>query len=313
MMRAAFSFLAFAFHLLIMGSSAYAGSANPHPESDMAPLPGARLENDFRGEMVAMDGNRLLVLGYDGGFWLRSPEGRWSPMRSLPFRHVWNVASDPEGFLVSGYMVGPSRDEMIALFDTAGQELRRWYPLPGTPVFYTLATAKGRWFTTKKGLVPLLDDGKFGALFPFPDSQTQAYRELRLIEGERRVLCLGADVTLAHNEYARCDELSPIGWSFWVDAEAAAPMICGPWIIHRMRPTLESLEVHSIRTGALEGARTLAEKEIKGRSTPIACADSQNLAIGGRTLELAALPSLQPVWKRPLSRNRISEIAVLPG
>ena len=266
---------------------------------------------DDSSQWLVIAGNKLLIWDYAGRFRLRAPDGHWGREFRTSLGDISTAAADGDGFLVSGSLPFPNDSHIIVRFDAEGRELRRWY----TPqsIFHITVTRKGRWAATWDRLLRLQDDGTIGAPEPFPESISRGrLGGALLIDGERnQILCRGADLTLAHRDYARCQELGPNGWSIAIDADGVPPMPCGSWIIFRMRPTLERLQVHSLRTGVLVAERNLVKNRTTGTLTPLTCADSQTLAIGGRSLEFARLPDLQTRWKKPLRRGRIADLAIL--
>ena len=303
-MRAGFMPLAF---LVLL----FRFSAHSRP-IDERPWPEARLDTASHGTYwIVLSPDHLLFSDFRSTVRLRSDGGAWGPEIRLPLGDILAIEADREGFLVSGVLPRPVDSSVIILFDTTGRELRRWYP--PKLIFDLSVTQKGRWASTWDSLLlPLREDGSIGPPEKFPPSLSIGrISGTRLIEeGRSRVLCRGRDITKANSASAQCESLGPPFWSFAVaHAEIAAPLICGPWIVFRTGPILENLVVYSLRSGALMGSRDL--KGIRGTRSPVACADSQTLALGGRSLEFAQLPGFATVWKKPLRRGRIADLAVL--
>ena len=298
MKKAATNVLALAFAGLLLSLPAVGAGQS---RMDVTPLPGARLEDSIRGGFfLVLSDNRLLVWNDFQKARIRATDSHWGPMLRVPFRLLGKAVPDSLGFLLSGTL--PDGHPVVALFDTTGAELRRW--LPAEPVFSACATRKGRWGVADKGLLPLLGDGRTGKLQPFPEGFSSGSWGVLLYEGQNRVLCSGHDPSLAHRASTRCEELASDGWSF-KNGDAELSLACGPWLILRDGPSHRRLVVRSLRTGALMKTKDY------GGEVAVACVDSQTLAIGGKALESARLPSLKTLSKRNLRRGRIGELAVL--
>lgn len=254
--------------------------------------------------MVPLGGDSLLLWREDGQGQIRDGKGEWTSGFHMPLSRVMHIKPGNSGFLVLGAPTVPFGPGMIAEMNPAGHEIDRWLV---KDAWNLVADFQGRRAVTRSGLVPLLPRGLLGPEEPFPEWHGRQPGEVRfppevLSWRGITVFCHRADLSLQYFAHARCERAGPEGWVREGGESMSTPVACGPWLLVKEGKHSEQLVVLELATGQERARRSYASEP------RLACFGEDQLAVGGKRLELARLPSLKPCWHYPLAKNPVVEL-----
>lgn len=306
---------AFVTLLLVAGTLADASAANRCVSSEKVAL--------ACDGIVAGGAGGALVWSSAGTVQVRHADGRWTPVIGIGAPDLRTAIADDAGFLVASK--GPKVQAL--LLDREGTKRESWildFPdgakMGGERIDFTgdislLSRSGRRWAVTNRALVPLLPGGKLGTPEPFPvpfisliaraSFQLVPSADVLVHEGERVLLCTGADILAEGYGEGLCELTGARGWRVGNAYDGPGrTVLCGDWLVHVAE---NRIGVRAVGTG-----RLVKEKRIAAGLPQVSCAGPDRVAVGeSKTLELMALPSLKTVVRRSVTRALSTHVEVL--
>ena len=259
-------------------------------------------------ELAATPTGELLAWSQDGQGRIRDKTGHWTPLLRLAEPQVGEVVGDPEGFL----LLRRARGGEVLLFDLAGTKRAAWTLDVGEGDVALASRSGRRWFLTNKALVPLLPRSALGAREPLPQSIASRVKpavpfppvpapELLDDSNGAWLLCLPKSLFKEGYGVGVCERTGPGGWR--VEDRLEGPVVlCGDWVVQ----TGENIViVRSVQTGAVRASKQV---DVAGQVT---CAGPDRLAVGGKTVSILALPSLETMYRKKAEGGMIESMAYI--
>ncbi len=227
-------------------------------------------------------------------------------MLQLAAPQVGDVVGDPEGFLV----LRRARGGEILLVDLTGTKRAAWTIDAGDDEVALASQSGRRWFLTNRALVPLLPRSALGTREPLPRAIASRVnpavpfppvRTPQLLDDSNgaRLLCLPKSLFKEGYGVGICERTGPGGWR--VDDNLEGPVVlCGDWIVQ----TGENIvTVRSAQTGAVRASKLV---DVAGQVT---CAGPDRVGVGGKTVNILALPSLETVYRKKPEGGMVESMA----
>ena len=229
-------------------------------------------------------------------------------MLQLAAPKLGEVVGDPEGFL----LLRQARGGEILLVDRAGAKRASWTIDAGDGDGALASRSGRRWLLTNKALVPLLSRSALGAAEPLPRAIASRVNPAvpfppvpapQLLDDSNggRLLCLPKSLFKEGHGVGVCERTGPGGWR--VDDSLEGPVVlCGDWIAQTGE---NRVTVRSVETGA---ERASKQVDVAGQVT---CAGPDRLAVGGKTVSILALPSLETVYRMKAEGGMVESMAYI--
>ncbi|HET6150231.1 MAG TPA: hypothetical protein VFH68_22010 [Polyangia bacterium] len=251
--------------------------------------------------LVGLAGDRFIIWNGAGQMQVGSATGEWAKGFRLPISQIGDVVADGVDFLVDGSV--REHVSAVLLVNVEGRELARW--TMADLVYGLVVDARGRWASTRAGLIPLLEGGALGTPEPLTGSGPSPYgdppKPIRA-DGGAMVTCRPRDLSMQHGAPGRCDRSGPREWH--LRGDFFLPVACGDWLVAVEGARPWQLVVYSLATGKR------AMKRPDPVDAVVACADPGDVLVGDRRLSLLRLPEGKPVWTARLAGAPITQLAV---
>jgi hypothetical protein len=291
---------------LILAAVAGAATSASGTAVAVAPLR-HRAEFPLAG-IVGLPGGRFLLWHSTGEMQVGTSTGDWTPVFRAAVRPVSDVIADAEGILVAGSL--DDRTSGVVLLDTTGRELARW-KVPDQ-VFQPVASERGRFATTRRGLVPLIEGGGLGPPLPYTEppapfagppsaGPSRAPPMVLRTDPGAMVLCRPRDLSMAHHAPGRCWKGGTGGWTR--QGDFARAIACGDWLVTLEGSRPARLTAYSLVSGK---PTTLVDTTA---TSPFACGAPGELIVGDARLRLIALPQPRPTWSSARQRAAVIDVA----
>jgi len=257
-------------------------------------------------ELLALAGDRLLLWTAQGRARSRSVDGTWTdlPLPLVGVREVHAKASAIGSDIVLLGQDPTNQTQAVSWVSIAGKEIARW-ALPKDAGFGAALDAAQMQITIGSTVSALEPGGILRPLRSLPeDRHRSAFGGTRWFELAGSIVCHGADLSMASNAPGHCRSLGAAAWEF-EGPFVAPPLACGSWLIVSSSADGKALEVRDQSAGQPQGRATL--------STPplLACSGPAEVVLGTQELALRRLPSLDVIWRQPVEKGAIRQLAVM--
>lgn len=252
--------------------------------------------------ILGLTGDRFLLWHGGGRMQVGTPGGEWSEVFRVAVHGIVDVQPDRGGVLVAGGL--DEKISAVLFVNHRGDELARWTIHAG--IYDLVVDARGKWASTRAGLVPLLAGGVLGpperlvggGPAPLGDPPTLVMRQ-----GTTTVVCRGQNISLEHHAPGRCDRNGDREWHF-EGKFMLPPVACGDWLVAVEWTRPVRLVAYSMTTGK-------PEMQIPNSMGPaVACAGPGELFVGDRRLSLLRLPNRKPIWTAKVAAGPITQLAL---
>jgi hypothetical protein len=238
---------------------------------------------------------------------IRDQKGHWSADLNLGAPDIKAVVPDPDGFLL--VRRGPGVD--VLLLGPGGRTLETWSVDFGKNEVALASHDGGRWLLTNRALIPLNPGSVVAPRQPLPQSFVSrvnpdasfpppAPPPAFLQSGNQSLLlCLPSSPYAEGWGKGLCERTGPGGWHVEHPMEGPTAL-CGNWIVQTGENVVT---VRSARTGKPAATKHV---DVAGQVT---CVGSDRVAVGGKTVSILTLPSLNVAHSVKLERGRVASMA----
>jgi hypothetical protein len=257
--------------------------------------------------LVSGPKGELLAWSQDGKGRIRDQKGHWSADLNLGASDIKAVVPDPDGFLL--VRRGPGVN--VLLLGPGGATRETWRVDFGNSEVALASHPGGRWLLTNRALIPLYPGSVVAPRQPLPQSFVSrvnpdasfpppAPPPAFLQSGNQSLLlCLPSSPYAEGWGKGLCERTGPGGWHVEHPLEGPAAL-CGNWIVQTGENVVTA---RSAQTGKPTATKHV---DVAGQMT---CVGSDRVAVGGKTVSILTLPSLNVAHHVKLQHGRVASMA----
>jgi hypothetical protein len=253
-------------------------------------------------ELLALAGDQLLLWSVQGRARLMNVNGEWSDL-ALPLVGVREARAKGADVLLVGQDPA-THAQAVSWVNLEGKELGRW-ALPKEAGFGAALDAAAMQITIGSTVSQLEPGGTLGAPRSLPeDAHRSSFGGPRWVGlAGSSITCHGADLSMASSAPGHCRRAGAGGWEF-EGPFVAPPIECGAWLLVSSSADGKALEVRDQASGQPRGRAKLSAPPL------LACTGPNEVLLGTQELATRRLPSLDIIWRHPLGKNPVRQLAV---